>query len=103
MSLKATIEIAAPPSEVRAKVYSHLNVTQLPQDLSTNTQPQFLDFGALPSYTKAFESITVTSTPQKPGIELQKGDKVSVKLANSPAFTGVIQVHPPSLSLSCPF
>ncbi|KAF2627272.1 hypothetical protein BU25DRAFT_368125 [Macroventuria anomochaeta] len=71
MSLKASIEIAAPPSAVRAK---------------------FLDFTSLPSYTRAFESIT----SPKPGTELVKGDKVSVKLANSPAFSGVIETNTPT-------
>ncbi|KAJ4984375.1 activator of hsp90 ATPase 1 family protein [Stagonosporopsis vannaccii] len=71
MSLKASIEIAAPPEVVRAK---------------------FLDFAAIPSYTKAFESITAP----KPGAELSKGEKVVVKLANSPAFTGVIETNTPA-------
>ncbi|OSS44750.1 hypothetical protein B5807_10741 [Epicoccum nigrum] len=72
MSLKASIDIAAPPAAVRAK---------------------FLDFAALPSYTRAFESI---ASP-RPGTELAKGDSVTVKLANSPAFTGVIQQNTPAL------
>lgn len=52
---------------------------------------KFLDFAALPSYTRAFESI---ASP-RPGTELAKGDSVTVKLANSPAFTGVIQARAP--------
>lgn len=58
--------------------------------------PQFLDFPSIPSYTKAFESIT----SPKPGTALEKGDKVVVKLANSPAFTGVIEVNTPPPSSS---
>ena len=85
-----------------AQRYSHIPTSPALQDPGPNAHPQFLDFTALPSYTKAFESITVLGQ-SKPGNQLQKGDKVSVKLAGSPAFTGVIEVpfpFLPNLSLS---
>ncbi|KAF2995696.1 hypothetical protein E8E13_003417 [Curvularia kusanoi] len=72
MSLKASIDIAAPPSAVRAK---------------------FLDFASLPTYTHFFESIT---SPH-PGTSLSKGDVVDVKLADSPSFKGAIQTNTPTL------
>lgn len=65
-------------------------------DMQTN-KSKFLDFAALPSYTRFFESIT----SPRPGMELSKGDVVTVQLANSPTFKPVIQVrllkppHPP--------
>ncbi|KAF3048576.1 hypothetical protein E8E11_006356 [Didymella keratinophila] len=66
--LRVTTEINAPPAAVREK---------------------FLDFTALPTYSKFFEKV---DSP-KPGLQLQKGDKVSVKIANSPGFPGKIETN----------
>ncbi|KAF1933204.1 uncharacterized protein M421DRAFT_643 [Didymella exigua CBS 183.55] len=70
--LRASIEINASPEAVRAK---------------------FLDFSALPSYSRFFEKV---DSP-RPGIELQKGDKVSIKITNSPTFAGSIVTNTPEL------
>lgn len=34
-------------------------------------------------------------------MELEKGDKVTVKIANSPAFPGKIEVRPPDSAFLC--
>lgn len=43
----------------------------------------------MPSYSRFFERIDAP----KPGPSLAKGDRVSVKIANSPAFAGKIEVN----------
>lgn len=55
-----------------------------------------MDFSALPSYSKFFEKV---DSP-KPGMDLKPGDKVSVKIANSPAFPGKIEVGSPHTALA---
>ncbi|KAJ4372814.1 hypothetical protein N0V86_008180 [Didymella sp. IMI 355093] len=70
--LRASIEINASPEAVRAK---------------------FLDFPALPSYSRFFENV---DSP-KPGTALAPGDKVSVKIAGSPAFPGRINANTPEV------
>ena len=99
--LRVTTEINAPPEAVRAKVNCPFPGRNAPSaqakavfKVQMPNKPQFLDFAALPSYSKFFESVT----SPKPGMELQKGDKVTVKIANSPVFPGKIEVSPPTPS-----
>ncbi|UPX14744.1 uncharacterized protein EKO05_0005217 [Ascochyta rabiei] len=70
-SLRTSIEIAAPPEQVRLK---------------------FLDFATLSSYhSSCFQSLSAS----KPGAELKKGDTVRVVMANGTAFAGVVEENTP--------